>query len=352
MPFINERLDANREEVARAQALANPGRASRFRFEPDTVMSLLRARIVGQDAVLSAMDDMLHTVKADIGADTRPLSVNLFLGPTGVGKTETVRVIAESILGSADKLCRIDMNTLAQEHYAASLTGAPPGYVGSKEGQTLFNVEAIQGSFSKPGLVLFDEIEKSSNEVVRALLNVLDSGRLMLTAGNREIDFRNSIIFMTSNIGATEVATYHDKFTRGWRRVLGFRPSDDNAIVERALHRRFDPEFLNRIDRTLQFQRLNSNWLGDLLTIELAKLNTRLQRRGISVDADASARNYLCSQYDKRFGARDLARRMRTELEPALARQLLAAQDSHLFTITSGPTGLDVIPTDTSGSST
>lgn len=135
MPFINAKLAANQEQLARENYEKQRSRTSRFHFEPDKVMALLRTRIVGQDAVLASMEDMLYRLKADFEAESRSLSVNLFLGPTGVGKTETVRVLAESILGGADKLCRIDMNTLTQEHYAAALTVAPPGYVGSKEVQ-------------------------------------------------------------------------------------------------------------------------------------------------------------------------------------------------------------------------
>ncbi|HEV8078520.1 MAG TPA: AAA family ATPase, partial [Marinobacter sp.] len=202
MPFINERLEANRESIEKSRAVSGPARASRFRFEPDAVMSRLRGNIVGQEDALKAMESMLVRVKADIGDENRPLAVHLFLGPTGVGKTETVRLIAEAIHGNRDGLCRIDMNPLAQEHYAAALTGAPPGYVGSKEGHSLFDLDKVQGSFSKPGIVLFDEIEKASKEVVRTLLNALDTGRLMFPSGNREIDFRNTLIFMTSNAGA------------------------------------------------------------------------------------------------------------------------------------------------------
>ena len=160
MPFINERLEANRETIEKNRAASGPVRASRFRFEPEAVMARLRENIVGQDEALAAMESMLVRVKADIGEENRPLAVHLFLGPTGVGKTETVRLIAEAIHGNRDGLCRIDMNTLAQEHYAAALTGAPPGYVGSKEGHSLFDLDKVQGSFSKPGIVLFDEIEK------------------------------------------------------------------------------------------------------------------------------------------------------------------------------------------------
>src|SRR5690606_3137853 len=128
----------------------------RFHFEPKQVMQLLHDRIIGQNAALQEIEKMLHVVKADFSSPERPLSVTLMLGPTGVGKTETVRLISEAIYARPDAFCRIDMNTLAQEHYAAAITGAPPGYVGSKEGHSLFDETAIAGSHTRPGIVLFD----------------------------------------------------------------------------------------------------------------------------------------------------------------------------------------------------
>lgn len=323
MPFINDLVEHNREQLAAKSVPAAARLQSRFLFEPAQVMALLRGRIVGQEAALAAMESLLAVVKADIGERERPLSVNLFMGPTGVGKTEIVRLLAQAIHGKADAFCRIDMNTLAQEHYAAALTGAPPGYVGSKEGTTLFDIEAIQGSFSRPGIVLFDELEKASREVIRSLLNVLDSGQLVLSSGSRRIDFRNSLIFMTSNIGAQEAWHYRARFERGWRRWLGLQPRREMAIIEAALHRQFEPEFLNRIDRILAFERLGGERLPDLLAIELDKLNQRLGRHGRRLEVDDAAAALLCAGHDRRFGARDLARRVRTQLEPKVAEYLL-----------------------------
>ena len=134
MPFINDRLEESRAIAGLEHVEKAKERPSRFRFDPARVMQRLRERIVGQEEVLDAMEAMLYVVKADIGAEERPLAVNLFLGPTGVGKTETVRLLAEAIAGRADALCRIDMNTLAQEHYAAALTGAPPGLCREQRG--------------------------------------------------------------------------------------------------------------------------------------------------------------------------------------------------------------------------
>lgn len=324
MPFINDLVEHNREQLAGTSTPGASRLQSRFAFDPGQVMALLRERIVGQEAVLDELEAMLKVVKADIGEPERPLAVTLLMGPTGVGKTETVRLVAQALHGRPDAFCRIDMNTLAQEHYAAALTGAPPGYVGSKEGTTLFDGEAIAGSFSRPGIVLFDEIEKASREVVRSLLGVLDSGRLTLAAGSRTLDFRNTLVFMTSNIGAEQARQYRERYRRGWRRWLGLRARGEAQLLEQALHRHFEPEFLNRIDRILSYARIEDDQLDRLLTLELARLNRRLGRQGRLLYLDESARAWLCREYDARFGARDLARRLRTGLEPAVADFLLA----------------------------
>ncbi|MGF6097379.1 AAA family ATPase [Pseudomonas sp. 18175] len=302
----------------------------RFTFEPAQVMALLRSRIVGQDAALAQVEGLLKVVKADIGERDRPLSVNLFMGPTGVGKTEIVRLLAQALHGRSDGFCRIDMHTLAQEHYAAALTGAPPGYVGSKEGISLFNSELIQGTYSRPGIVLFDELEKASQEVVRSLLGILENGQLTLAGGTRTLDFRNSLIFMTSNIGAQQARRHRLRFTQGWRRMLRGFVRNEATVLEEALHGHFEPEFLNRIDRILMFEPIDVQWLDALLEVELVKLNQRLAAHHRSLDMDEQARAWLCRQHDVRFGARALARRLRVELEPALAECLLQDNARHL----------------------
>ncbi len=321
----------------------------RFHFEPQQVMQRLRARIIGQDTALGEIEKMLQVVKADFSNPERPLAVTLMLGPTGVGKTETVRLISEAIYGRSDAFCRIDMNTLAQEHYAAALTGAPPGYVGSKEGNTLFNEVAIQGSHTRPGIVLFDELEKASTEVIRSLLNVLDTGKLTLSAGTKTLDFRNCMIFMTSNVGARAAQEYLDKLSylpeKAQSLLLKRLPAQ--RLIEKVLHRQFDPEFLNRIDRTLHYLPVQENALPRLVEIEMEKLNQRLQHQKRRVQLSTAAQAHFYQGHDIRFGARHLARKMRTELEPVLAAYFLQypeqlevqidCQQGQLHVITTAP---------------
>lgn len=297
----------------------------RFHFEPEAVMQKLRERIIGQDAALNEIEKMLSVVKADFSSPDRPLSVTLMLGPTGVGKTETVRLIAEAIYGRPNAFCRIDMNTLAQEHYAAAITGAPPGYVGSKEGNSLFDETAIAGSHTRPGIMLFDELEKASTEVIRGLMNVLDTGRLTLTAGTKTIDFSNCMIFMTSNVGAQAAQQYLDKlnFLPKKMQDLCLKRVPTQTIIEKVMQRKFDPEFLNRIDRTLHYLPVQDDALPKLVDIELEKLNLRLQHQKRSVTLTATAKAHFYQGHDIRYGARHLGRKMRTELEPILALYFL-----------------------------
>ena len=297
----------------------------RFHFEPHQVMQHLRHRIIGQEQALNEIEKMLHVVKADFSAPDKSLAITLMLGPTGVGKTETVRLITEAIYGQADAFCRIDMNTLAQEHYAAAITGAPPGYVGSKEGHSLFNETIIAGSHTRPGIVLFDELEKASTEVIRGLMNILDTGKLTLTSGTKSIDFRNCMIFMTSNVGAQAAQQYLEKLNLLPKKLQQtcLKRVPTKTIIEKVMFRKFDPEFLNRIDRTLHYQAVQDDALPKLVDIELEKLNQRLRHQKRQVRLTNTAKAHFYQNHDIRFGARHLARKMRTELEPILAVHFL-----------------------------
>ena len=315
MPFINEVVEHNRRQAVRgAEAVLTSARRSRFLFEPEDVMACCAVASLAR-TLFSLSWRACCGWSRPVSATLNGRSRSICFGPTGVGKTEIVRLLALAIHGKPDAFCRIDMNTLAQEHYAAALTGAPPGYVGSKEGTTLFDADAIAGSFSRPGIVLFDELEKASREVVRSLLNVLDSGRLTLAAGNRTLDFRNALVFMTSNIGAKDAEQ-----RSGLHRLFSFRSiatAHRRAVIAPA----FRSGFLNRIDRTLHFSSISGDRLPGVLDVELSRLAQRLTRQGHLV-VDDSVKRDLCSRHDPRFGARDIARQLRVRLEPNGRRDL------------------------------
>lgn len=347
MPFLTDRLhDTQRQQKLSAaladenastinrngrQAGAVPVLASRFSFDLGMIEAELRASIIGQDGPIDQVLEILKIVRADIGDPRKPLASVLFCGPTGVGKTETVRTIARAMYGDADAFCRIDMNTLSQEHYAASLTGAPPGYVGSKEGTTILDQEKIEGTRNLPGIVLFDELEKASNEVVLALMNVFDNGILTVASGERTYSFRNSLIFMSSNLGARELMALDEGGEFGlrglWTRITTARkPRDELAqdIVMRCLLDRFPPELVNRIDHIETFNWLGSDRMPQLVDVELERLNRRLKKHDLWLEISDEVREFVASKgFDKRFGARGLRRAMRRYLEFPLAGYLL-----------------------------
>lgn len=349
MPFLTDRIQDTQRRAALDHALAGENRldlaglhapsgggflASRFDFDLAAVEGELRRNIIGQDAALDELMGVLRVVRADIGDPRRPLASLLFCGPTGVGKTETVRALARVLHGDADALCRVDMNTLSQEHYAAALTGAPPGYVGSKEGMTILDQEKIEGSHSRPGLVLFDEIEKASDEVILALLNVFDNGILTVASGERSYSFRNAIVFMSSNLAAAELQALSERSgpaATGWRRLLrrgaaGGRARREAAreIVTNRLLARFPPEFVNRIDHVEAFDWIAPETMPRLVEVEIERLNRRLAKHRCSVEIGAEPRDFLArAGFDPRFGARSLRRAIRRHLEFPLAGQLL-----------------------------
>ncbi|MGF9715286.1 AAA family ATPase [Paenibacillus naphthalenovorans] len=358
MPFINDKLQAmavqqqQKEREAERNAgeiepLIHTGKRkplSRFKFDVDEVMQRMNSRIFGQEKAMTIIENMLKIVRADISDPDKPLFIALFMGPTGVGKTEIVRVLAEAVYGNRDHFCRVDMNTLSLDHYTAALTGSPPGYVGSKEGSTILDKEKIEGTFSRPGIVLFDEIEKASPQVIQTLLNIFDNGMITIASGEEKIDFRNAIIFMTSNVGAREMFHFSEnRFSYLFQRMLHYMNprywgDQDGALLDKILKKKlehtFKPEFINRIDQIITFNTLKQNTMHDIVDTLVMQLNSRLRKQDCRLELDESARAFLVEEgYDKRYGARALKRAMRRHVEVPLAELMIGSDISGQATI-------------------
>ena len=268
---------------------------------------VLEKRVVGQDEALAAVADAIRRNKAGLSDAARPLGSFLFLGPTGVGKTELAKTLADFLFNDEKALTRIDMSEYGEKHSVSRLIGAPPGYVGYEQGGQL--TEAVR---RRPySVILFDEIEKAHPEVFNAFLQILDDGRLTDGQG-RVVDFKNVIIIMTSNLGSDLIL--EAKEPQALR----------NSLLE-LLKLSFRPEFLNRIDETVIFNRLGKGEIGKIVDIQLARLTERLAERKITLALTDAAKSLLAERgYDPQFGARPLKRTIQSDLENPLAKQVIS----------------------------
>jgi len=269
----------------------------------------LRRRVVGQDEAIIAVSNAIRRARAGLQDPNRPLGSFLFLGPTGVGKTELTRALAEFLFDDESAMVRIDMSEYMEKHSVARLIGAPPGYVGYDEGGSL--TEAVR---RRPyQVILFDEVEKAHPDVFNVLLQVLDDGRLTDGQG-RTVDFRNTLIVLTSNLGSEALASLPD----------GADVSVARSAVMAAVRDAFRPEFLNRLDEILLFRRLSRDDMKGIVAIQLEHLRKLLADRKITLEVDAAASAWLANAgYDPVYGARPLKRVIQRELQNPLAQQIL-----------------------------
>src|SRR5467141_1424762 len=272
-----------------------------------TMEDRLRQRVIGQDEALEAVANAVRRARAGLQDSNRPVGSFIFLGPTGVGKTETARALAEFLFDEESAMVRIDMSEYMEKHAVARMIGAPPGYVGYEEGGQL--TEAVR---RRPySVILFDEIEKAHQDVFNILLQILDDGRLTDSKG-RTVDFKNTVLIMTSNLGSREIqaAEGDEKQVR------------EAVIQELRLH--FKPEFLNRIDDIVIFHQLSREQITRIIDVQLERLRAMLHERNISLVLEDSARELLAREgYDPNFGARPLKRAIQTLIQNPLSMKLL-----------------------------
>jgi len=290
--------------------------------------SALSARVIGQEEAVAAVSKAVRRARAGLQDPNRPIGSFMFLGPTGVGKTELTKALADFLFDDEQAMVRIDMSEYMEKHAVARLIGAPPGYVGYDEGGAL--TEAVR---RRPyQIVLFDEVEKAHPDVFNVLLQVLDEGRLTDSQG-RTVDFRNTLIIMTSNMGAEYLVNLKD---------------DDNVDKVRdqvmdVVRSKFRPEFLNRLDETILFQRLQREHMSAIVDIQIDRLQKLLDDRKITLDLDDGARSWLADKgYEPAFGARPLKRVIQRALQDQLAELLLAGKiaDGETVKVSAGELGL------------
>ena len=279
----------------------------------------LEGKVIGQDEAIKKVVKAIKRNRAGLKDPNKPIGSFIFLGPTGVGKTQLAKVLSKFMFDSEEALIRIDMSEYMEKFAVTRLIGAPPGYVGYEEGGQL--TEKVR---RRPySIVLLDEIEKAHPDVFNLLLQALDDGQLTDSLG-RKVDFRNTIIIMTSNIGARQLAEFGTGVGFGTAAKQANANSDRDSVIQTALKRAFAPEFLNRIDDVILFQSLKREHIHSIINIELDALKKRVVELGYDLEITPSAADYIAERgYDEKYGARPLKRAIQKHLEDPFAEEII-----------------------------
>jgi ATP-dependent Clp protease ATP-binding subunit ClpB len=326
--FLKEEVDADdvAEIVARWTGIPVSRMMETERERLTKLEQHLAERVVGQEEAVRAVANAVRRSRAGLQDPNRPIGSFIFLGPTGVGKTETARALAEFLFDSEQAMVRIDMSEYMEKHAVARLIGAPPGYVGYEEGGQL--TEAVR---RRPySVILFDEIEKAHPDVFNILLQILDDGRLTDSQG-RTVDFRNTVVIMTSNIGSNYIL---ELGTENW-------PAVERQVMG-ALRQAFKPEFLNRVDDIVLFQPLTLEQISSIVDLQLRRLEQLLADRKIAVEVTPEAKRHIAQEgYDPVYGARPLKRVIQREIQNPLALAVLEGKfgEGDRVLVTTGPDG-------------
>ena len=296
----------------------------------------LHQRIIGQDTAIRVVSEATRRSRAGLKDPKRPIGSFIFLGPTGVGKSELARALAQFLFDNEENMVRIDMSEYMEKHTVSRLIGSPPGYVGYDDGGQL--TEAVR---RRPfSVILFDEIEKAHPDVFNILLQILEDGRLTDGHG-RTVDFRNTLVIMTSNLGTGEVG----------HQAIGFRRDGDStteqerirASIEEALKKTFRPELLNRIDEIVIFEQLSREQVKQIVDLLIGEVRNRLEERGIGIEMSDDAKDWLAKEgYDPLYGARPLRRAVQRYVENPLSNRILAGEfkEGDLVQVEATPEGL------------